>query len=70
MKPGVYKHVRCTDVALEVNKVTRRSDGYSVVCRWLNVVNPNNVFRMDPDLHVEFITDTELPNWRPYDAKL
>lgn len=69
MNLGMFKHKRNTDVAMRVLRSTRRDGGFSVVVLWYNIVNPKNVFLLDTKAHVEFVTDVELPNWRPYDVR-
>lgn len=68
MKLGFYKHDNCTDVAVEVAKSIRRSNGFTIICHWWNVVNPSNHFRIDK-YDVCFVSDEQLPNWKEFHVK-
>lgn len=68
MRLGVYKHDNNTDVAMKVVGSKREEGGFRVIVLWLNIVNPNNVFRCMDKHEVHFIKDEQLPNWKEYNV--
>lgn len=70
MEPGTYKHARCKDVAIHVVRANKKDNGWSVVVWWINVTNPVKTYLCWPDPVVEFISDEQLPNWRPFHASV
>lgn len=64
---GLYKHRRCTDVAILVlhSFYVRQHESYKLKVRWQNVVNPSNIFdmgvaeRLEINAH-KFNTEWEL----------
>lgn len=45
-KLGLYKHKNCTDVAILVlsSFYVAERQTYKLKVRWMNIVNPNNIF--------------------------
>lgn len=62
----IRKHVNCTDVAAEFLRVIKVPDGYKVKLSWINIVNPDNVYRIGITEEV-LITNEQMPNWKFYD---
>lgn len=75
MELGVYKHKYNTDTAMKVIGVRRSGKGWRVIAQFVNIVNPNNHYLMSsngmtPDKCVHWVSDEQVPNWEPFDAKL
>lgn len=68
-KGGFYKHVNCTDVAVECKRILfiPEKKGYKVKVSWWNVVNNKNYY---PCGIVEeiFIPASLIKNWRPLES--
>lgn len=67
MKPGIYKHRSCTDTAMLVLKSEVLENGYKVLVHWLNVVNPNHIFKCFETPNYELVSFKEFPNWEKYE---
>lgn len=65
---GRYKHVNCTDAAIECLRCVfvPEKEGYAVKVSWLNVVNPNNVFPCGLIEEI-FIPATKIREWGAYE---
>lgn len=63
----VLKHINNTDVAMMVldKKYQPSNDTYRIRCRWLNIVNPRNVFDLGIIDNVVIKRD-DMSNWEPY----
>lgn len=70
MRPGIYKHVYCRDVAMKVLKslwVPNRN-AFKVRNQWINVATPEHPFLIDTKPETNWITYDQVKNWKPYDA--
>lgn len=68
MKKGsTYKHIDCTDVAVECLRIIfiPEKAGYKVKVSWLNVVNPANVYPCGLTEEI-FIPTAKIKEWLPY----
>lgn len=72
MKPGIYKHVNNTEVAMKVTRSYRCEGGYDVTCYWLSLPKGTDLLcEKGSDRPFQdscFITDDQLPNWKEYDV--
>lgn len=70
MRPQIYKHDNCTDVAMQVVKsyFIPQKDGWKLKVIWLNIVNPKNVFKLHTSPVKEFIKREDIKHWGVYDA--
>ena len=64
----IYKHDNNTDVAMWVlnSLYIPEKDVYKIKCRWLNIVNPKNVFDLGVIDKVE-VKRADVKNWKVYE---
>ena len=63
----VYKHLKNTDVAIRVNKVSKKSYGYILNVTWFNIVNPARWTMIDSDEIL--INAADVSKWLPLDTR-
>ena len=63
----LYKHKNNTDVAATFRSKTYNENmkAYIVKLTWFNIVNPNNIFKIDNDTVV--IDPGDFKNWKLYE---
>jgi hypothetical protein len=66
-KNGYYKHVNCTDVAIEVLRITHipEKNGYKVKVSWMNVASGKFAYPLG---YIEeiFIPSSLIRDWQPW----
>jgi hypothetical protein len=65
-KGGFYKHVNCTDVAVECKRIIfiPEKKGYKVKVSWVNVVNPKKHYPCGITEEI-FIPSSLIRDWLP-----
>jgi hypothetical protein len=68
-KGGIYKHINCTDVAVECKRILfiPEKNGYKVKVNWVNVVNPKNYYPCGLTEEI-FIPSSLIRDWIPLES--
>ena len=64
---GIYKHLRNSDVAIDVLYSIKKQDGLECKIHWLNIVNENKTLFIEKDKIS--IKNEHLMDWERYPKK-
>lgn len=59
----LYKHINCTDTAIEVLRLTKIKDKLVLKVSWYNVVNPKSKFKLGVTETIKIPTK-DWKNWK------
>lgn len=64
----LYKHKRCTDMAIEVKKTTHATGGIIVLARYINIAH-KRMFEFPVDKEFVYISSKDMQNWELYEHR-